>query len=282
MRELVYVEEITYEDCGVLGGRSYVKSGTEFEVLEGTNPLQMFEQIMFERLSNNQKGASVYPFNRIGICGILLDSTIVLAATVTESLQTGNYKYQEKKITTDKIDYPEIGACFSSWDVQEYAILQEIDDGIFRGVGYKEHRREDKYGCPYDIFRCLDIRGVCNAPVVESNEAFHNYSRYELGEDYFIEAIDNDVSNTREFWLCRDFGFTKHLITSYDPDDLNFRGLFWKDGKLMIDEQIAELILLLSDPHEFFFIDNDYNLSMLGMEMEGDEELFTEGEEQEE
>ena len=282
MRELVYVEEITYEDCGVLGGRSYVKSGTEFEVLEETNPLQMFEQIMFERLSNNQKGTSVYPFNRIGICGILIDGKIVIAATVSDSLETGNYKFQEKLTTVDEFDYSEIGTCFSAWDVQEYAILQEVDDGLFRGVGYKEPESEDKYGRVYDIFRCLDMRGVCNAPVVESNEAFHNYSRYEIGEDYFIEAIDNEVSNTREFWLCRDFGFTKHLITSYDPDDLNFRGLFWKDGKLMIDEQIAELILLLSDPHEFFFIDNDYNLSMLGMEMEGDEELFTEDEEQEE
>lgn len=47
MREILYIDEITYEDCGVLGGRAFIHSGTEYEVLENTPPTVMLENILF-------------------------------------------------------------------------------------------------------------------------------------------------------------------------------------------------------------------------------------------
>lgn len=275
MREVLYVDEITYEDCGVLGGRAFIRSGTEYEVLENTSPADMLENILFDELRKQQSGKTPYPYTRIAICAAFLNGKVFMAAVDEKTLETDEYiRVEDLAKGKAEFDYSEIGTCLSAWNVQEYAILQELDDGIFREVGYSTPKSKEKYGHAYDVFRCLDLRGICKAPVVESREDFHNYVRYALGEDYFIEALDNEVTGTREFWLCRDFGFAKFQITAYDQDDLHFRGLFDNSGNLIIDEQIAETLWSLSDPHEFLFVDNDYNLSMHALEMDGDDELF--------
>lgn len=198
-----------------------------------------------------------------------------MAAVDEKTLETDRYILVEDlaKGNSD-FCYSEIGECISAWNMQEYAILQEVDNGVFREVGYRTPKSKEKYGHGYDVFRCLDLRGVCKAPVVEDREDFHNYIRYALGEDYYIEALDNYVTNTREFWLCRDYQPTKLFITAFDFDDHNYLGLFDDLGNLIIDGQIAQMICDLSDPHEVFFVDNEYNLTMDVFEMDGDDELF--------
>lgn len=275
MREILYIDEITYEDCGVLGGRAFINSGTEYEVLENTSPTQMLENVLFDEFRKQQSGKTPYPFTRIAICGIFLNGKVFMAAVDEKSLETDKYiRVEDLAKGKTEFDYSDIGVCLSAWNVQEYAILQEVDDGVFREVGYSTPKSKEKYGHAYDVFRCLDLRGICKAPVVESREDFHNYARYALGEDYFIEALDNEVTGTREFWMCRDFGLAKFQITAYDQDDLHFRGLFDNSGNLIIDEQIAQMICDLSDPHEVFFVDNEYNLTMDVFEMDGDDELY--------
>lgn len=275
MREILYVEEYTFEDCGTLGGRSFIGAGTDYQVLENTAPENMMANILFDELKRHQSGRTLYPFTRIAIFGIYLDGRVFAARVDDKSFATGKYALFDDLRRADKnFDIASIGDYISAWNLQEYAILQQIDDDLFRGIGYKTPKSKDKYGHAYDVARCLDLRGICRAPVVEFKEDFHNYSRYDLGEDYFIEALNNDITGTREFWLCRDFGFAKFQIIAYDPDDLNYRGLFDSSGNLIIDEQVAEIICNLSDPHEYFYVDNDYRLAIKALKMDGDDELF--------
>lgn len=196
--------------------------------------------------------------------------------TDEKTLDTGMFKCIDNLAKNKKhFDYTEIGSALSAWNVQEYAILQEIAEGVFREVGYSTPKDEELYGHAYDVFRCLDLRGICKSHVTETKIDFHNYARYEIGEDYYIEAMDNDLTGTREFWMCRNFETTKFQVAAFDYGDMKYMGLFDNSGNLIIDEDIAATICTLSDPHEFFYIDNEYNLSMRALKMQGDDELFS-------
>ena len=52
---------------------------------------------------------------------------------------------------------------------------------------------------------------------------------------------------------------------SIDLDDHDYRGIFDDNGRIIIDNQIANILCRLSLKEEYFFIDNDYKLSMKGI-----------------
>ena len=45
-------------------------------------------------------------------------------------------------------------------------------------------------------------------------------------------------------------------------EDEDYLGFYDEDHRLMIDQNMAAVIAELSDPHELFCIDNDYNLKV--------------------
>ncbi len=59
MREILYVEEYTFEDCGTLGGRSFIGAGTEYQVLENTAPENMMANILFDDLRRADKNFDI-------------------------------------------------------------------------------------------------------------------------------------------------------------------------------------------------------------------------------
>ncbi|MBP3758263.1 MAG: hypothetical protein J6I83_00280 [Firmicutes bacterium] len=273
MEELLYSEAITYEDCGVLGGRTVLEQGAVYEIREDAEPIDLLGTLIREVQNKYQTGKHIYPYCRIALAIVHMDGTFILAYVDEDDIGKDTFSYYKSPqagMGISSTDYTEIESWFFANDVQVYDILQQIDDKIFKVVGYKTPKDKEKYGHSYDVFRCLDIRGVCNLKQADSCDDFHNYKKYDMGEDFYIEAYDDEVTGTREYWLGRYFMEEKYLILASDVDD-DALGLFDDNGNLLIDDHIAERICRLTDPHEYIFIDNDYNLSMTGLRMDGDE-----------
>ena len=93
----------------------------------------------------------------------------------------------------------------------------------------------------------------------------YDYNCYDMGEDFYLEAYNNFTTQTREFWIGRHYMREKILVTSFDLDDHDYRGIFDDNGRIIIDNQIANIMCRLSLKEEYFFIDNDYKLSMKGI-----------------
>ena len=62
--------------------------------------------------------------------------------------------------------------------------------------------------------------------------------------------------------MGREYQKVKHLVATYDLEDEDYLGFYDEDHRLMIDQNMAAVIAELSDPHELFCIDNDYNLKV--------------------
>lgn len=266
-----YTYPITYEECGVLGGRTLFRYGQEFRLHDDQSIIDFAGKLVVEAQEIYQEGF-IYPFQRIAVCLITQEDGAIFAFTDENDFGEGTFSYftiseQEFELTT-------IETLLSVHNIQIYDILLQISPSTWKVIQYGGIVDKAKYGYAYDIFRCLDIRGACLVKKITENAAFHNYVRYDLGEDYYVEAYDNSNTGSREFWMGREFMKQKFLITAFDFDDTDYHGLFDDMGKLCIDEQIADLICKLSDKHEYIFINNDYILDMRGLRMDGDEERF--------
>ena len=91
MSELLYVEEITFEDCGTMGGRTFISAGTEYQVLRNTTPENMMAHLLIDNLKKQRAGKTFYPFTRIAIFGIFLDGRVFAALTDENTLESGKY-----------------------------------------------------------------------------------------------------------------------------------------------------------------------------------------------
>jgi len=248
MEELLYSEAITYEDCGVLGGRTVLEQGAVYEILDDAEPVELLGTLIREVQENYQSGKRIYPYCRIALAIVHMDGTFIVAYVNEQDIGTDTFSYYKSPkagMGISSTDYIEIESWFFANDVQVYDILQQIDDNIFKVVESKAPKDKEKYGHSYDVFRCLDIRGVCNLNLAESNEDFHNYKKYEAGEDFYIEAYDNEVTETREYWLGRYFMEEKYLIMASDMDD-DALGLFDDNENLLIDSHIADSRIRMS------------------------------------
>ncbi|SFG15307.1 hypothetical protein [Oribacterium sp. WCC10] len=280
----IRIHPITFEDCGVLGGRTAFPAGTEMRSKTGKSGADFIEEVLHLLIRKSKRGKFIYPFKRIAVCFIDMDGAISLAYTGDGDIENNTYSYIDNKGNTGRIySYYEIGELLSRRNIQLYAVFQQQDDGSFRAIGNvldssmrdnaeageSSSVRGDR-GIPariFDAVRCLDLRGSCKAKVVEASD-FHNYIKYELGEDFFIEAYDNLNTNSREYWLGRDYTKEKQLLNCFDLDDPFCDDYIGSDWKVHIDERFAEVLCKLTDSYEYLYIDNDYKLSMLALNLE--------------
>lgn len=277
----IHIHPITYEDCGVLGGRAAFAAGTEVRSKSGKDHVDFIEDVLHYLIRKSKYGKYIYPFKRIAVCFIDLNGAVSIAYTGDGDIENNTYSYIDNSGNTGKIfNYYDIGEILSKRDIQLYAIFQQQDAEVFRAIGNlsgkdkadnegqnKESGSPALFGHDYDVVRCLDIRGSCRAKIVEVS-TFHNYVKYDLGEDFFIEAFDNLNTNSREYWVGRDYTKEKILLNCFDLNDPLSDDLIGADWKVNIDSRFAEIICRLTDKYEYIFIDNNYHLAMFGLNLE--------------
>lgn len=257
-----YKHDLTYEDCGVLGGRTIYGAGRKMEVQMGDTRQDFLGKLVVDAQEHFRSPKFFYPFERVAVCAILQNGTICYAMADAYSAGCGSYLYREEPATEEGVDYEGIGAFISAHSIQRYDILLQKEENLFEIMNYKTPEKERLRGfTSYDVFRCLDLQGACKTEIAERNELYHNYVRYNLESGFYVEAYDNEEEDSREFWLCRSYAFSKHLITSFDHGDTDYLGLFNDQDNLIVDQQVATLLCKLAEPKEFIFIDNAYCLS---------------------
>ncbi len=328
----IHMHQISYEDCGVLGGRTAFAAGTEIHNNNEKKPMDFIEDVLGVLVRKSKNGQFFYPFTRMAVCFIDMEGNVSIAYTGDKDIENNTYSYIDNEGNTGKVfKYYEIGRILEQRGIQIYAIFQQLDDISYRVIGNKVHNEklleehlesedikvhkkfdgitaflnkdglhsqtgnclgvktddilEHRYSelttdisggkirnydkrriCDYvyDIVRCLDIRGGCKARVVEAS-AFHNYVKYVMGEGYYIEAIDNTITDSREFWVGRDYTTDKMLLDCFaldDPASWTFIGTDWN---VNVDSRFAEIICKFSGRNEYMFIDNDYELRVLNL-----------------
>ena len=250
-------KKLTYEECGVLGGRCLLKSGYEYRVIDSTTPLDMFSDILIKLRNSFIGNDNIYPYARLGLF-VLFDNNFGLFLYTDENDAPGELSYREIILN----DVSEIGKYFFAYELQKYDILTQIDESTFKVIGFRDRYDENRY---LDIYRCLDLFGSCKPIKTFYNKYFNDYNCYDMGEDFYLEAYNNFTTQTREFWIGRHYMREKILVTSFDLDDHDYRGIFDDNGRIIIDNQIANIMCRLSLKEEYFFIDNDYKLSMKGI-----------------
>ena len=250
-----YYQPLTYEDCGLLGGRTIFNSGAEFILTEGSDIHDFAGRLVVEAQNDFQED-HIYPFDRIMVCLILLSHDMVFAYTTSDDRGNSTFSYRDVPLGNKDFD-PHIIADYM-FGTQLYDILVQVDKNVFKVVSYRTPSDNEKFGRAYDVFRCLDIRGTCIARETVNDE---------LGQDYYLEAYDNIVTQTREYWIGREFAHEKYLAASFTPGE-DMLGFFDENGNLIIDEEIAGFICKLAIKQEYIFINNEYQLDSRGIDMD--------------
>lgn len=277
----IHIHPISYEDCGLLGGRSAFAAGTELHNMRGKSRVDFIEEVLHLLIRKSKYGRFIYPFKRIAVCFIDLDGAVSVAYTGDDDIENNAYSYIDSKGRTGRIfRYYDIGEMLCKRNIQVYGIFQQQDDDTYRAIGNISCDRDSgESGSPeimwhdkelirgIDVVRCLDLRGSCKAKVVEA-AAFHNYVKYDLGEDFFIEGYDNFNTGSREYWVGRDYTKEKFLLNCYELNEEGREEIVSSDWKISIDQRFAEMLCKLTDRYEYIFIDNDYRISMAGINIE--------------
>lgn len=256
------MEYLSYEDCGVLGGRISLKCGAEYYMFSESTPLDFATVLLYQMREKAEQRQPGLQFQRLAVILILLDGSLLYVYTDESDTEERTYSYE----TVEPEDYEDLTAirdflwCLGA---QEYDILQQTSDTVFRVLDRECPAGEKPYEGPsYERFRCLDIMGPCNLTLIEEELSFHNYQKFIIGEGFCLEAVDNYSTGYREFWMGREYEKAKHLVAYYDLEDEDYLGFYDDDHRLLIDQNMASVIASLSDKHEYFCIDNDYNLKM--------------------
>ncbi len=264
---------VSFEACGVLGGRTVFDSETKFTLYDGKSSQDLMREILTGMVKKVESGYYKYPFSRLAVCFIHISGVISVMFTADDAPQNAyGYVSNLSKYMEEKNQYTLIGQFIEENNIQLYNIFQQTSETIFSAIGYSTPKDTVKYGHAYDVYRCLDLRGDCACQVVERNDSFHKYFKYDMGLDYYLESYENPVDNTREFWLGRQYMTTKYLITSYNlegNEDLEFED----EGILLIDQDFADKLCHLTDVHEYLYLDNEHHLKRLILRMDGDEKL---------
>ena len=77
--------------------------------------------------------------------------------------------------------------------------------------------------------------------------------------------MENEETDRREFWICRDYNDAKYLFDDYETGDQDWHNLFDHQNRFIIDQHFAEFISDMSDPDEYFIIDNYFQLILCDM-----------------
>ena len=228
--------------------------------------------MLFNILEKTQNEGFRYPFKRLAVCLLHLDGTASFAFMDETDVSNGTYSYFEELGGVDgDFPYSDVEQFFIAHNIQMYEIFQQTNENCYKTLQYGCLPITEKYGRFFDIYRCLDLRGACNVTIVEQNESFHNYIRFDMGQDYYVEAYDDVITNSREFWIGRAFSGQKFFVGGYSLDRQNKIKLFDEDGRFIIDGKIAEFLCALTIKQEYLYIDNDYNLSTLGLTIRGEQ-----------
>lgn len=350
----LHVHPITFEDCGVLGGRTAFQEGVEIHSKNGKPSSDFIEDVLRVLVRKSRHGKLVYPFKRIAVCFIDFNGAVSIAYTGDNDIENNTYSYISNDGNTGKVFYYyDIGQIFRQRSIQLYAIFQQQEDDTYRVVGNKIHNErfyvdapdreeafvsrelkgfnegfsggkdpffsgtynkpssgdfnpgfgqvsrdnvsgETRMGTPviepegetlddggvqvngkdrrevcgyiYDVLRCLDLRGYCRTRVVEASD-FRNYIKYDMGQDFYIEAYDNLNTDSREYWVGREYTRDKMLLDCFSLDDPEKDEVIDADWKIMIDDRLAEILCNLTDKNEYLLIDNDYRLRMYGLNL---------------
>ncbi|MBQ3803707.1 MAG: hypothetical protein II845_08445 [Oscillospiraceae bacterium] len=253
---------LTYEDCGMLGGRITLKCGTEYFLLEGSTPKDFATVMLYRMRESAEQRQPGFQFQRLAVVMLLLDGSILYVYCDENDAEEHTSSY-ETELPGDYENLTTIRDFIWFHGIQEYNILQQTSANAIRVLDRECPEDENQYEGPsYERFRCLDIMGPCNLTLLEEELSFHNYQKFLLGEDFYLEAMDNYIIGDREFWMGREYQKVKHLVATYDLEDEDYLGFYDEDHRLMIDQNMAAVIAELSDPHELFCIDNDYNLKV--------------------
>lgn len=250
---------ITYEDCGALGSRKLLKAGVDYSLSDDEDYTDLMAGLLYAAKKVNEDDG-IYPFARIGMVFIMLDGTISFMFLNGDNI----YFLENAREEDDSFELEDIASLFSANDVQVYQIMQQVSDRSFISLGSEFEDFDEQFGLglEHDSYRCLDLRSMCKVVSEEHYDGEMDRVIYEIGEDFYIEAYNDSVTECREFWIGRHYMNVKHLLTSYDLGDTNYLGLFDEEGNIIIDQQIAERMRDLSEPVEFFFVNNDYKLEM--------------------
>ena len=254
-------EKLYYQDCGVLGGRTLFHSGGEFDINDPSDSINILNTLMrgvYQDYEIHGKGR-IYPFQRYAICLIHTDGSVQIILTSANEDGSPTARYMDH-VGQRKADYSEIGMILTMNSGQMYDIFQEVRPNHY--VLLSEEKTEETQSEDYSLnnLRCLDLFGCCNAPIVEKNDSFHNYIRWNLGVDFYIEAMDNEETNRREFWICRDYNESKYMFDAFGIGEQDWHNMFDNTNRFVIDQRFAEFLADMSEPYEFFFIDNYYQL----------------------
>lgn len=255
----VSIEKITYEDCGLCGGRSVFKAGETF-----VKPIQAdyidFLRLIINTACDEKNELFYYDFARVAVVIIKPDGNFDMIYTYNGNEKEREYYFFQSDDFEIDTKYPDIGELFTTYGIQCYGIFREKDGFMYEGLcGMPYSTDDDKQRKGFQIFRGLDLRGKARIKSVEFYENFHNYVRYNLSNEYYIEAYDTE--DDREFWLCRTYADKKYMFIHFDKkDDVREYGLFEEEFFYITQENI-ELILNLSEDLEWVYIDNDFNLT---------------------
>jgi|GEM_PF-1723465 len=329
----IHMHQISYEDCGVLGGRTAFMAGTEIHNTSGKAPMDFIEDVLGILVKKSRTGHFFYPFARMAVCFIDIEGNVSVAYTGNSDIKNNTYSYIDNRGSTGKVfKYYDIGRILEQRSIQMYAIFQQQDETTYRVIGnkiYNEKLVEERYEADeikvhknfdtfttaffnkdrgfaeavrnpdikaeeivehrctdlktdeveenleecdksqicdyvYDIVRCLDIRGACKARVVEAT-TFHNYIKYVMGEGFYIEAFDNSMTDSREYWVGRDYTTDKVLLDCFALDDPEANKLIGTDWKVNINSRFAEILCKFAGRNEYMYIDNKYDLCVLGL-----------------
>ncbi len=258
---------LSYEDCGVRGGRVSYKDGTEF-YLSSDSTIDSFGIGQLYHLRDYWAKSRRYRCERLCICLITIDKRIRYYYFADGDIEKGRIRYFEETIDDSDAPYSSIGSFLVFYGAQAYDIMQQISADVLRSLEHREKMDGDLLGNAYDLFRCLDLFGPCNAPIVEHIPGFHDYQRFYLGEGFYLEKYDDPITKRTEFWICRFYSEEKYLLTAYSLDDRDYMGWFDEQGRFVIDPLAAKLMCKLTDKREYLFIDNEYNLTMHAIDID--------------
>lgn len=191
--------------------------------------------MLYNILEKTQKEGFRYPYKRLSVCLLHLDGTASFAYMDETDVENGTYSYFENLGGIDG-DFPlsDVEQFFIAHNIQMYEVFQQTNENCFKVIQYGSLPITEEFGRFLDIHRCLDLRGSCNIHVAERCDTFHNYIRYDLGQDYYIEVYDNETTQAREFWLGREFMLRKYFVASYSFDNPGDIRLFDENGRFII------------------------------------------------
>ena len=136
----IHMHQISFEDCGVLGGRTAFMAGTEIHNVGGKAPMDFIEDVLGILVKRSGNGQYIYPFSRIAVCFIDMDGNVSVAYTGDHDIENNTYSYIDNRGNTGKVfQYYDIGRILEQRNIQMYAIFQQQDDETYRVIGNKVH-----------------------------------------------------------------------------------------------------------------------------------------------